>query len=300
MKIYTARTLVEFVGIIDSLKPDEPNSLWFRGQSSASHRLIPGALRNIHQSRDHLGEEIDDTAVRLSSGGVYSGPDSEKMLQDFKQLGRPFLEQQPTNEFEWRFIAQHHGLPTRLLDWSTNALVALYFAAQGAQVREGDGKAECERFEEDNFSEEGFAVFAIEPTKINAKTVLQSKTIDIASHAERWDKYLNPVEKDTTTLPVCITAPHMTTRIRAQSGTFTLHGAQIAALDYYTDLQDLISKIFIPYTSTKAILASLAKLGINEGFIYPSLDSIAKDIAKSANLTYANARNKKAGKRSAR
>ena len=92
----------------------------------------------------------------------------------------------------------------------------------------------------------------------------------------------------------------MTTRIRAQSGTFTLHGAQIAALDYYTDLQDLISKIFIPYTSTKAILASLAKLGINEGFIYPSLDSIAKDIAKSANLTYANARNKKAGKRSAR
>ncbi|WP_248801128.1 FRG domain-containing protein [Pseudomonas sp. MWU13-2105] len=300
MKTYTARTLVEFVGIIDSLKPEEPNSLWFRGQSNASHQLIPGALRNINQSHDHLGQEIDDTAVRISSGGVFSGPNSEKMLQDFKQLGRPFLEQQPTNEFEWMFIAQHHGLPTRLLDWSTNALVALYFAAQGAQVREGDGEAECERFEEDNFSEEGFAVFAIEPTKINAKTVLQSKTIDIASHAEIWDKYINPVEKDTTTLPVCITAPHMTTRIRAQSGTFTLHGAQIAALDYYTDLQDLISKIFIPYTSTKAILASLAKLGINEGFIYPSLDSIAKDIAKAANLTYTNTRSRKSDKRSTR
>ncbi|WP_210434919.1 FRG domain-containing protein [Pseudomonas syringae] len=173
MKIYTARTLVEFVGIIDSLKPEEPNSLWFRGQSSASHRLIPGALRNIHQSHDHLGQEVDDTAVRFSSGGVFSGPNSEKMLQDFKQLGRPFLEQQPTNEFEWMFIAQHHGLPTRLLDWSTNALVALYFAAQGAQVREGDGKPECERFEDDNFSAEGFAVFAIEPTKINEQTILQ-------------------------------------------------------------------------------------------------------------------------------
>ena len=300
MKTYTARTLVEFVGIIDSSKPEEPNSLWFRGQSSASHRLIPGALRNIHQSHDHLGQEIDDTAVRVSSGGVFSGPNSEKMLQDFKQLGRPFLEQQPTNEFEWMFIAQHHGLPTRLLDWSTNALVALYFAAQGAQVREGDGKAECARFEDDNFSEEGFAVFAIEPAKINEQTILQSKTIDIASHAESWDKYIDPFTKDITTLPVCITAPHMTTRIRAQSGTFTLHGAQIAPLDYYNALQDLISKIFIPYTSTTAILASLGKLGINESFIYPSLDSIAKDVAKAANQTYASTRSRKSDKRFAR
>jgi len=296
VKIFTARTLVEFVAIVDSLKPGEPNSLWFRGQSDASHKLTPGALRNIHQSHDHLGQMIDDTAIRLSSGGVFSGPNSEKMLQQFKQLARPFLEERPTNEFEWMFIAQHHGLPTRLLDWSTNALVALYFAAQGAQVREGVGTAECERFENDNFSDEGFAVFSIEPTKINAKTVLRSETIDIASHAESWDNYINPFAKDITTLPVCITAPHMTTRIRAQSGTFTLHGAQIAPLDYYNELQDIISKIFIPFTSTRAILASLAKVGINESFIYPSLDSIAKDIAKAGNLNYANARSKKAEK----
>ena len=126
MKTFTARTLVEFVEIIDGLKADEPNSLWFRGQSNASHQLIPGALRNIHQSHDHLGEEIEDSVVRISSGGIFSGPDSERMLQEFKQLARPFLEQQPSNDFEWMFIAQHHGLPTRLLDWSTNALVALY------------------------------------------------------------------------------------------------------------------------------------------------------------------------------
>ncbi|MBD8706030.1 FRG domain-containing protein [Pseudomonas sp. CFBP 13711] len=298
MKTFTARTLVEFVKIIDGLKADEPNSLWYRGQSNASHQLIPGALRNIHPSHDHLGEEIDDSVVRISSGGIYSGPDSERMLQEFKQLARPFLEQQPLNDFEWMFIAQHHGLPTRLLDWSTNALVALFFAAQGAPARKGNGIAECERFEEEHLSDEGFAVFSIEPSKINEKTVLTARTIDIASYAEDWGKYIAPMSKDSTTLPVCITAPHMTTRIRAQSGAFTLHGAQIPPLDYYTALQDLIIKIFIPYTATRDILASLARIGINQSFIYPSLDSITKDIASTANLRYASSRSKKKVKRS--
>ncbi|ERV37569.1 hypothetical protein Q069_00068 [Pseudomonas aeruginosa BL15] len=300
MNTYTARSLVEFVEIIDGLEADEPNSLWFRGQSNANHQLIPGALRNIHKSHDHLGREIDESVVTRSSGGHYAGPDSERMLQEFKQLARPFLEHQPANDFEWMFTAQHHGLPTRLLDWSTNALVALYFAAHGAPAREGDGIEECKRFEQYSMSDEGFAVFCMEPSKINEKTILTARTIDIASDAEGWDQYINPMSKSTITLPVCITAPHMTTRIRAQSGVFTLHGAQIAALDYYNALRPLITKIFIPYAATTDILTSLARMGINENFIYPSLDSIAKDISNAENLRYADTRRKKAAKRASK
>lgn len=297
MKTFTARTLAEFVEIIEGLKPDEPDSIWFRGQSDASHQLTPGVLRNIHQSHDHLGNEIDDSAIRISSGGIFSGPNAERMLRDFKQLARPFLEQQPSNDFEWMFIAQHHGLPTRLLDWSTNALVALYFAARSAPARKGDGVEECKRFKDDHFTPDGFAVFSIEPAKINEKTVLIAETIDIASNAERWGHYLSPMSSNTSTFPICITAPHMTARIRAQSGTFTLHGAQIDPLDYYNVLQDLITKIFIPYTSTQEILESLEKMGINESYIYPDLDSIAKDVAKAANRRYAISRGKKTAER---
>ena len=291
---------MEFVKIIDGLKADEPHSLWFRGQSNANHQLIPGALRNIHKSHDHLGQEIDDSVATVSSGGQYAGPSSERMLQEFKQRARPFLEQQPANDFEWMFIAQHHGLPTRLLDWSTNALVALYFAAQNAPTREGDGIEECGRFEEYSMSDEGFAVFSMEPSKINDKTIMTARTIDIASNAEAWDQYINPMSKNTLTLPVCVTAPHMTTRIRAQSGVFTLHGAQIAALDFYNDLQPFITKIFIPYTATSDILASLARMGINESFIYPSLDSVAKEIANAENLRYAKTCRTKAAKRASK
>lgn len=286
MERYTARTLVEFVDIIDSLKPDDPDSLWFRGQSDASFQLVPGALRDIHQSHDHLGREIKDGKPRISSGGIFTGLNTENMLNEFKRLARPFLEQQPTNEFEWMFVAQHHRLPTRLLDWSTNALVALFFAAQNAKISKGNGLKACQTFKEDHLCNKGFAVFAIEPSEINRITCYKSEPVDIASSPEDWDNYINPGAKSLASLPICVTAPHMTMRIRAQSGTFTLHGAQISPIDFYDPLSPFITKIFIPYTSTQSILTSLWKLGINESFIYPSLDSIANDIARSEKSRY--------------
>ena len=83
--------------------------MW-RGVSDANYLLIPKVAREWH-----LG------AARLKVI-------EEHLLNEFKFRGIPYLTTRPANDWEWLAQAQHYGLPTRLLDWTRNPLIALYFA----------------------------------------------------------------------------------------------------------------------------------------------------------------------------
>lgn len=252
-------------------------------------------LRDTVPLTDARGNKVEDGQVVISEGGHVTGINPENMFYEFKSRAVPFLNREPSNNFEWMFLMQHYGVPTRLLDWTTNALVALFFAIESSPTSDKEKRnyddSPSENFmENDELCLDGAAVFAISPSKLNELTTSNRAKIYICEEADKWSHYFDPMNKKWSNmdnfLPIAVQSSHIDTRIRSQSGHFTLHGSNIWALDYYAPLSEIIHKIFIPYEVVPQMLKDLQALGITESFIYPGLESLSRDIKRTEDLRF--------------
>jgi hypothetical protein len=93
---------------------------------SPKRRGVHPIYRGVRDEQNHL---LVPSIGRIK---IDDKPSREKhemrIFKVFKQSALPHLSYIPKNEWEWLALAQHHGLPTRLLDWTYNPLVAAYFA----------------------------------------------------------------------------------------------------------------------------------------------------------------------------
>src|SRR5579859_3151748 len=79
--------------------------VWFRGCTNCDYELVPSLGRPPFRLENERG-----------------------LINTFKQNAVQFVDQRPQSQWEWLFLARHHDIPTRLLDWTESPLIGLYFA----------------------------------------------------------------------------------------------------------------------------------------------------------------------------
>lgn len=163
----------------------------------------------------------------------------KQLLHEFKRRATAMLTRPPGNDLEWLFLAQHHGLPTRLLDWTTNPLVALFFA-----VRRED-------------SDRDGAVIAYR----HGHSILDFESIPDPFQIERTE--------------LCY-PPHLSPRIAAQSGLFTIEPCEVRRSTISDDSRVITWPVSCD--RKREIRKQLTKVGISEGTMFPDLDGICADI----------------------
>lgn len=192
------------------------------------------------------------------------------MLARFRHEAAATGLQYRFDEWGWVAFAQHHELPTRLLDWSQSPLVGLFFATEMPPVskKEEDGK-------------DG-AFFVLNPTRLNRDAGDADGNLRLLSdYDEDLGKYLPGKDGGPQKTPRAVVAPLVFDRIRFQSGTFTVEQKPRPSDPEPLRKSPAVQLFRIPGEAKHQIRVQLEALGFHESTIYRDLDRISRRIKKT-------------------
>jgi hypothetical protein len=198
-------------------------------------------------------------------GGMALADFESESLNRFKLRSNALIKNTPGNDWEWLALAQHHGLPTRLLDWSNSPLIAAYFATEPKLN----------------------AIGSIEPIGISGSAIYLMHTCNY--------KDINSLCQNPFVCPEhgIFYAPHLTQRITGQSGLFSFQPDPSKSFDevFLSPPQNTIKKLVLDHSASNEVQKKLYGLGIRHSTIYPDLDGISKELRISNNFSECHMRN---------
>jgi len=231
-------TASDFVRIIEEVKREakaklKEADLLFRGQREDKD-LLPKLARLDLRPKKTM-REVEDMIIK-----------------EFKRTYIPYVDREWTDEWDILALAQHHGLPTRLLDWTFNALQALWFAVRKPPAKDDEG------------NDKPGIVWVFLPT-----------TEDYRKQEEDKSPFEVKLSK--------IFRPRIVgRRLSSQSGVFTVHAmidnSTMVRFNEHQRYKDKLKRIVIQPGSFPTIRKELDMLGINHSTAFPDLDGLCKHL----------------------
>lgn len=228
-------SVAELCSVVDEQFQDDKNTtVIYRGHADIDYKLRPKAGRFApppNSKRSTLNESL--------------------MLELFRRHSVGLTATDPENDWEFLAIAQHHGLATRLLDWTRSPLVAAYFAVAHPN----------QSYQRTNRNSDSFSL-------------KKPNSVIYAWRCPKMDLSRTPPARPLNIVEIVRYIPrHVTPRIKAQSGLFSAHPRPKVELT-----SPSLTQLVIPFEKRGSIKKSLYRLGVHEATMFPDLDGAARHI----------------------
>lgn len=219
---------------------------WFRGQSDATWSLTPSLYR-----ADLTDEE---NVLRL----------------EFKRKGLQMVDSRSArDDWDWYFLMQHYRCPTRLLDWTDSALIALFFAINSGAPSEHELAGNP-------------GVWMLDPWWLNRVVAKWDSIFDPDFDQVKPylpDPYLGRLRHR---LPVAMDPPHIAQRVAVQRSRFTIHGTEPQGLELAARAAKArLVCIEIDRDQIARIRCDIYTCGITDVTVFPDMEGLGRELMRT-------------------
>jgi hypothetical protein len=262
VKTKSVETLKAYISLVEGLRGNRKGHLWYRGCGKVSYKLKPSLYR-------HKGSKTIEDFMSLE----------KLVLARFQQRSIPFHSRSLSDPWEWLFLMQHYGVPTRLLDWSESPLMALFFAVTSA--RHSLGSRGRPVFNGDA------SIWILDPAQWNKRAVdLRSFVGSVLTTDDPNTGAYKPVGDISTMkpFPIAIFGAHNSQRIVAQRGVFVCFGKDTRPMEVVYERErfpvDSLMRVVVKRERLPHMHEALRRHGLTDSVAFPDLDGLAREIKR--------------------